>query len=264
MNRIRVIPVLLHAGGGLIKPRAFRGDDYVGDPINVLRIFNDKEVDEVFVIDVAARSPDFAAIETWASECFMPFGYGGAIRTFEDAQRVFGAGVEKVCLQSSAIEPPHRLVTEIARAYGSQAVVVAIDARKRLFGGYRAMTHRGRRSTGRSPLALAQSLESAGAGEILLTRVEREGTGRGYDLELTAAVARGVTIPVIAHGGAARVEDFRAAVDAGASAAAAGTMFVFQGKHRAVLVQFPDPAELRAKLANPSRGNAHRVDSERP
>lgn len=245
----RVIPVLLLRGQGLYKTIRFEKPRYVGDPINVVRIFNDKEVDELVLLDTTAtaegRGPDMEMLAQIAGECFMPLCFGGGLRTVEQIRAVLGLGVEKVALNTAAIEAPE-LIRRAADVVGSQSIVVAIDVRRRLFGRSRAVIRGGASVTSLDPLELAERAVAQGAGEILLTAIDREGTMAGYDLDLVRRVAGHVAVPVIAHGGAGSIEDLAAAIDAGAAAAAAGSMFVYQGKHRAVLVNVPAPAELRA------------------
>jgi imidazole glycerol-phosphate synthase subunit HisF len=250
--RPRVIPCLLLSNGGLVKTIKFSAPRYVGDPINVIRIFNDKEVDELTVLDIAAtrhgREPAFEMIAELASECFMPMSYGGGITTLQQIERILKLGVEKVCLNAAAISNPN-LITHAARVFGSQSIVASIDVRRSMFGKYRVYTHSGTKATSFQPVQLGQQVESLGAGEILLTAIDREGTMTGYDIELIRAVASVVSIPVIASGGAVSTKDFGAAVaDGRASAVAAGSMFVFHGKHRAVLISYPSESELASLL----------------
>jgi cyclase len=243
--RPRVIPCLLlsPSRGGLVKTRRFRDPKYVGDPINAVRIFNEKEVDELMVLDIDAtqerRGPDFERLEELAAECFMPLCYGGGIRTADEAKAVFSLGVEKVALQSVFLRDP-RVVREIADHAGEQAVVVSLDVEKDWLGRRRL---RGARSRDWRE-ALGEAV-SVGAGEILLTSVEREGTLSGMDESLISEASAMVDVPVIANGGASSLEDIQTAVRAGASAVAAGAFFVFHGPHRAVLITYPRYEELR-------------------
>lgn len=245
----RVIPVLLVSDGYLVKPVKFSGSTYIGDPINAVRIFNEKQVDELLIcdIDASARGTgvNYTLIEEIASEAFMPVGYGGGIDSAEEARRITGIGVEKVVLNTSAFERPG-LVTEISQALGSSSTVVSVDARRKLTGGWETYSARGKRKTGLTPAEAALQAQRHGAGEIMISSIDRESTRSGYDLKLIASVADAVTIPVIALGGAGSLADLRPAIDAGASAVAAGTMFVMTGKHRAVLITYPSPAEVRA------------------
>ncbi len=243
----RVIPCLLLSEGGLYKTRRFGDRKYVGDPINAIRIFNEKEVDELVVIDIDAsrkgRPPDFGMIEQFAAECFMPLCYGGGIRSLADAQRLFALGIEKVCIQSAALERP-RLITEIAQRYGSQALVVSVDI-KRDWRNRPMLYDAARQKKLSQPWGdfLKQVVEH-GAGEILLNAVDRDGMQQGYDIELVRKAAATVGVPLVALGGAGSLEDLREAVRAGASAVGAGSLFVFHGPHRAVLISYPGYAAL--------------------
>jgi cyclase len=245
--RPRIIPCLLLRGNGLYKTVRFKNPVYVGDPINTVRIFNEKEVDEVVLLDFEAsrngRAPDFEKIGEIASEAFMPMSYGGGVTTVEQAKRILALGVEKIILNSAAVETPG-LVSELATAVGSQSVVVAVDARKNLFGRYQTTWKNTEKSKATHPVQWAQEVCALGAGEILLNLVDRDGTSQGYDLELIREMAAAVSVPVVACGGAASNKDLAEALKAGASGAAAGSMFVFHGKHRAVLISYPAPAEI--------------------
>lgn len=248
----RVIPTLLLRKSGLVKTTRFSKPVYIGDPINAIKIFNSKEVDELILLDIDAsregHPPAFETIRTITDECFMPLSYGGGIRSMDHIRAILKAGVEKVVLNHAALADP-QLVQAAAREFGSQAIICAVDVRKRLLGGYQVSSASGAKITEKDPVAYARRLEELGAGEIYLTAVDRDGTMTGYDLALIRAVSQAVTVPVIASGGAARVEDFVSARDAGASAASAGAMFVFQGPHRAVLITYPSRDELETKLA---------------
>ena len=244
----RVMPCLLLRNAALVKTIGFRDASYVGDPINAIRIYNEKEVDELIFLDITAtierKAVPLKLLSEIASECFMPVAYGGGIRTLEEAEAVFELGIEKVAVNSRFLEEP-AIATEIASRFGSQAVVVSIDAKKKIWGGYEVFSHGGRKRTGREPVQVAREAEKAGAGEILLTSIDREGSGKGYDLELVRAVTGAVSIPVIANGGAGRVEDCgRVIREGGASAAALGSLAVYHGRNRAVLINFPTRAEL--------------------
>ena len=252
MLKARVIPCLLLRNNGLVKTVKFREPKYVGDPINAVRILNDKEVDELAFLDISAtpagRGPNFELIADIASEAFMPFAYGGGITTLEQVQQLYATGVEKVILNTAAAADPS-LVSRAADLAGSQSVVVSIDVRKSWLGKYGVYTRSGTHEQKTDPVNHAVRMEAAGAGEILLTSVDRDGTMSGYDLDLVAAVSRAVSIPVVASGGAGSVLDFRQAIGSGASAVAAGSLFVFHGKHRAVLITYPEYAELERALA---------------
>lgn len=245
----RVIPCLLLRNGGLVKTQRFTTPKYVGDPINAIRIFNDKEVDELMVLDIAAskerREPDYDLIAQFAGECFMPLCIGGGIRTLEQAKRIFGLGVEKVCIQTAALDDPE-IISAIADRFGSQAVVVSADVKRNLLGRPRLYSSAAGKTLSRPWLEFVRDAVAAGAGEVLLNAVDRDGMMQGMDLELIRAGSAAVPVPLIAAGGAASLADIKAAVDAGASAVSAGAFFVFHGPHRAVLITYPRYAELEA------------------
>jgi cyclase len=247
--RPRVIPCLLLRNKGLVKTVRFKDPTYLGDPINIVRIFNDKEVDELVFLDITAtvegRKPPFKLLSEIASECFMPLGYGGGIRDLEDARAILSLGVEKVVVNSYAVENPS-FIRAAADRFGSQSVVVSVDVKRSLWGKYEVFTHSGSKATGLDPVRLAVEMERAGAGELLLNSIDRDGAMQGYDIDLIKRVSDAVGIPLVACGGARTVHDLADAVQrGGASAAAAGSMFVFQGPHRAVLINFPTAAELK-------------------
>lgn len=253
MLRTRVMPCLLLRGRGLVKTVRFEKPQYVGDPINTVRIFNEKEVDEIIFLDITAtpqgKPPQFKLIEEIAAECFMPFAYGGGIRTLEDMKRILASGAEKLVINSYAMEKPD-FITQAAELIGSQSIVVSIDARKTATGPYRVCTNGATRISELDPVAYARQAERLGAGEILVTSVDRDGTMEGYDIELIRQVSGAVRIPVIACGGAGTIEDFGRAVKAGgASAVACGSMVVYQGKNRSVLINFPTKMDLERVLA---------------
>lgn len=251
MLRTRVIPVLLLRGRGLVKTIKFQKPTYVGDPINAVRIFNDKEVDELVFLDITAtienHPPQFDLIQDIATECFMPFGYGGGIHDIETAQRLLKMGSEKVVFNSAAVNL--NLIEDAAEIFGSQSVVISIDVRRQRSGKYLVYTHSGTRNTKKTPVEFAKDVEAAGAGEIFLNSIDRDGTMEGYDLELLHSVTEIVNIPVISAGGAGNLQHFQDAVEqGGASAVAAGSMFVFHGPHRAVLINYPTQEELKKYL----------------
>jgi len=242
MGRVRIIPVLLLSKGGLYKTKKFQKPQYVGDPINAVKIFNEKEADELLLVDYNAskdgRGIDYKIIAEIAGEAFMPMAYGGAIKNFEDAKKVFDAGFEKVAL-NSVLFSNLSLIDEIGRVYGAQAVVGSIDVKKNMFGKYKVYSHSGTNNTGHDPVDWARKLEDSGVGEILLNAIDKDGTWEGYDEILVSKVAHAVSVPLIACGGASGMEDFKKAVAAGASAVAAGSMFVYQKKGMGVLISFP-------------------------
>ena len=252
MKRIRVIPVLLIKKGGLVKSARFKNHKYVGDPINAVKIFNDKEVDELAILDISAtpeqKPPDMNMIAEIAGEAFMPLSYGGGISSVDQVRKILYSGIEKIVLNKSAHTRPE-LIHEIANSFGSQSVMVSIDVKKNIFGRYKVFTDNGAQNTGLNPIEFAKQCESRGAGEILLNSIERDGTYNGYDLELVKSISRSVNIPVVACGGAGSLEDFRAAVTEGnASAVSAGSMFIFQRPHNAVLISYPKQSELVEKV----------------
>jgi cyclase len=253
MRRTRVVPVLLLKERGLVKTIRFKEPKYVGDPINAVRIFNEKEVDEIVIFDIFARrynrSPDIEFIKEFASECFMPLCYGGGVQNIQQMESIFKAGVEKISLNSSAYKSME-LVSQGAREFGSQSIVVSIDVKKTFFGKYRVAFAKGNKLciSGVDPMSYVQEAVDKGAGEILINSVDRDGTGAGYDLYLVSEISRLVDVPVVACGGAGKLSDFTDAVKAGASAVAAGQYFVFQGKYRAVLISYPDADSLNKLL----------------
>lgn len=247
----RVIPCLLLKGSGLVKTVRFKNPVYVGDPRIAVKIFNEKEVDELVLLDIVAtgekRTLQFDLIEEIASECFMPLAYGGGICNLGDIERLFCIGLEKIVINSAAVERP-QLIEQAAARFGSQSIVVSIDSKDRLLGKRRARIHGGTLSTKLCPIELAIQMEQLGAGEILLNSMDRDGLMTGYDLDLIRAVSAAVRIPVVACGGAGSVQHLADAVGEGAAATAAGSMFVFQGKHRAVLIHYPERRELSSLL----------------
>jgi len=252
MLRTRIIPALLLRNESLVKTVRFGKFTYVGDPCNTVRIFNELEVDELLFLDITAsrenRSPNLKVLADIANECFMPLSYGGGIRSLDQAKAVFDIGFEKVAINTQAVKNP-ALIGDIARHYGSQAVIASIDVKKGLFGGQAVRTTGGKSNTRRAPVDWAKEVEEMGAGEILLTSIDREGTWEGFDLELVKCVTDAVSVPVIAHGGAGTLEHIGEVVkQANASAVALGSMVVFQKKGMGVLVNFPGQVELESML----------------
>lgn len=249
MQSYRVIPTLLLKGEGLVKTVKFKDPHYVGDPRNAIRIFNEKEVDELVFLDIMAskenRGPNFKMLQEIASECFMPVGYGGGIRTVEAARKIFNIGIEKVILNTAALETPE-LVSAVADISGSQSVVVSIDVKKSWKGAYRVYAHSRKKKLKRDVLEYAQEMEEKGAGEIIINSVDRDGTYEGYDLALVSEVSRHVNIPVIASGGASSLQNLKEAVlEAGASAVTAGSLFIYHGVNKAVLINYPKHEKLK-------------------
>ena len=242
MLRTRIIPTLLLKNESLVKTKKFGKFTYVGDPANTVRIFNELEVDELLFLDITAslekRSPNLKVLSEIADECFMPLGYGGGITSLEDAKAVFDIGFEKIAINTATEKLS--LISELANHYGSQAVMASIDVKKSLFGRQTVRTLGGRRDSHRDPVEWAKELEQQGAGEIVLTSIDREGTWNGFDLGLVKRVTDAVSIPVIAHGGAGTVQHITQVVkEANASAVALGSMVVFQKKGMGILVNFP-------------------------
>ena len=250
MLRPRIIPCLLVHQGGLVKTRGFKDPKYVGDPINAVRIFNEKEADELMVLDIDATAngfePDFGLIAKLAAECRMPLCYGGGVTTAGQAARIVDMGVEKVAVSAAAISNPS-LLTEMAAAVGRQSVVAVLDVRKRsgLFAkGYEVCTHNARTAHKLDPVSLAQQLQVAGAGEIVINSVDRDGLMQGYDLDLAEQIKQALKVPVTFLGGAGSLEHIGDLVSRlGVVGAVAGSLFVFKGKYRAVLINYPTPAQ---------------------
>lgn len=252
MIRPRVIPALLLQGQALVKTVKFKDPIYLGDPINIVRIFNDKEVDELVFLDITAtnenRGPLFEMLANITSECFMPLGYGGGIRSMDDVQKLLSIGIEKVILNASAVENP-ALVRTVADYAGSSSVVISMDVKKNFLGKYETYTRSGKKSTGLDPVKHAVEMEKQGAGELFINSIDRDGTMQGYDVDLIKRVADAVSIPVVACGGAGKLQDLADAINiGGASAAAAGSLFVFQGPLRGVLISYPSQDDLKRIL----------------
>ena len=254
MLRPRIIPCLLVHKGGLVKTVGFAEPKYVGDPLNAVRIFNEKEVDELMVVDIDAsrhgREPDYKLIANLALECRMPLSYGGGVKTVEHFDRLIGLGVEKVAISSAAVDTPD-LISKAAARVGSQSVVTVIDVKKTgLLRKPEVVTLNATRRTGLEPAQWAARLQQLGAGEIVLNNVDRDGEMKGYDLDLVDQVRKATSLPLTVLGGAGTLADLRALVDRhGIIGAAAGSLFVFKGKYRAVLINYPDRAEKDALCA---------------
>lgn len=251
----RIIPCLLLDGNGLVKTRKFKAPTYVGDPINAIKIFNDKRVDELLFLDITAsregKEPNYALLEKLASECFMPLCYGGGIRDASQARRIIGLGIEKVSVNAAALES-RQLIGAIAAELGASSTVAAVDVRCNWLGRYRVYNAARRKLTDLDPVAHVTALVKAGAGEVLINNADADGEQKGYDLGLVRAICSAVDVPVIACGGAGSLADMRAAIhDGGASAAAAGSLFVFKGRHRAVLISYPSQDQISELLGQP-------------
>ena len=255
MLRPRIIPCLLVKEKGLVKTVQFAKPKYVGDPINAVRIFNEKEVDELIVLDIDAtiekREPDFNMIKNLAAECRMPLCYGGGVTASDQIQRIVELGVEKVAVSAAALKHPH-LVAEAAEYLGNQSVVVVIDIKKRFLGGkYEVRTHNGQKKTGKSPVEFARHMEKLGAGEIVVNSIDNDGLMKGYDFALVKQIREAVGVPVTALGGAGSLHDIGGVISkCDVSGAAAGSLFVFKGKYRAVLINYPIRAEKDALIGS--------------
>jgi cyclase len=258
--RPRIIPCLLVHDGGLVKTVGFKDPKYVGDPINAVKIFNEKEADELLVLDIDAtgqgREPNYRLIAQFAAECRMPLCYGGGITQVDQAKRIIGLGVEKVALSAAAVAQPH-LIAAIADSVGSQSVVVVLDARKKLLGGWEVCTHNGRKGTGRSPVDLAREAQRLGAGEIVVNSIDHDGRMKGYDLALAREVREAIQVPMSVLGGAGSLSDIGQLIaTCGVVGAAAGSLFVFKGAYRAVLISYPAPSQKEDLVATALRNRS--------
>ncbi|MBV8147017.1 MAG: imidazole glycerol phosphate synthase subunit HisF [Gammaproteobacteria bacterium] len=254
MLRARIIPCLLVKDGGLVKTVRFASPKYVGDPINAVRILNEKEIDELIVLDIDAtrlhREPEYGLIGHLAAECRMPLCYGGGVTAVEQARRIIAMGVEKVALSAVAAENP-RLIGDIATAVGSQSVVVVLDVKRQKGGRWQVWTHNGTKATGREPEELAKQAENLGAGEIVLNSIDNDGVMQGYDLELARRVRDCMSLPLTVLGGAGSLADIHGLIEEfGLIGAAAGSLFVFKGVYRAVLINYPTRAEKDKLVAS--------------
>lgn len=246
--RPRVIPSLLIQDGGLVKTKQFKKPEYLGDPINAVKIFNEKGVDELCIMDISedrySRGPDFSLLEEVASEAFMPLAYGGGIRNLDDAKRIFRIGFEKMILNRVLAED-EMLAGEIIRLFGSQSVIASIDIKKSLLGGYAVYTNSGKTIVSKNVSEWAKKVEKMGVGEILLSNIDREGMQNGFDVGIIRKIADNAEIPVIACGGAKSIKDLLAALKDGHSdAVSAGSMFVYYGDKKGILINFPSEDEL--------------------
>ena len=242
MLKPRIIPCLLVHNNGLVKTVNFKDPKYLGDPINAVRIFNEKEVDELIVLDIDSskenRSPDYKMIEHLAAECRMPLCYGGGVKTADEAQLIFNLGVEKVAISSAAVENPN-LIAQIAQRVGTQSVVVVLDVRKDRHG-YEVWTYNGTKNSGKQVVEFAKLVESLGAGEVVINSIDNDGIMQGYDFELIDSVRNAIGIPITVLGGAGTLNDVKQLIDRySIIGAAAGSLFVFKGKFKAVLINYP-------------------------
>jgi cyclase len=253
MLRPRIIPCLLVRNAGLVKTVNFGKPKYVGDPLNAVKIFNEKEVDELMVLDIDAtvfgKEPDYKLIGNLAAECRMPLCYGGGVKTVDQVERIISLGVEKVAMSSAPIADP-LILTGAAKVVGNQSVVVVMDVKKNSAAGrYELYTHNGQKQTGLCPVNFAKKAEELGAGEIVVNNIDLDGMMKGYDLELARLVRESVNLPLTILGGAGSLKDIECLIDMfGVIGAAAGSLFVFKGVYRAVLISYPNRAEKDALI----------------
>ena len=249
----RVIPALLLRNGGLVKTTQFKDAKYVGDPLNAVKIFNEKEVDELIFLDIKAttenKKPNLEFLKEVAGECFMPLAYGGGIKTVEEIAAILKVGIEKVILNTIAVTNPE-IVKKAVERYGSSTICVSIDVKKNFFGKYEIYTNAGKVNSKLDPVKFAMEMDKIGVGELMVNSIDRDGMMNGYDINLLKGITSKVNMPVIACGGAGNVGHFGDAVkNGGASAVAAGSMFVFHGKLKAVLITYPSQEELKNVIA---------------
>jgi len=247
MLRPRIIPSLLIHDSGLVKTVNFKNAKYVGDPINAVKIFNEKEVDELAVFDIDAtllnKEPDYELIEKLATQSRMPLCYGGGVKTVEQAQRIFGLGIEKIALSSAVIQKPE-LIAEIAARVGNQSVIVVLDVKRKLLGGYEVYTHNGKKGTGINPFKFVEEAEKLGAGEIIINSIDQDGVMKGYDMNLIDKVRERISLPLTVLGGAGSLDDIGKVISKhGIIGVAAGSLFVFKGIYKAVLINYPNRSE---------------------
>jgi cyclase len=247
MLRPRIIPSLLIHDNGLVKTVNFKNPKYVGDPLNAVKIFNEKTVDELAVFDIDAsvigKEPNYVLIERLASQSMMPLCYGGGVKTVDQAQRIFSLGIEKIAISSVAIQDP-TLIEKIAERVGSQSVIVVLDVKKKLLGGYEVYINNGKKATGINPLKFVEDAQRLGAGEIVINSIDRDGVMKGYDLELISKVREKTTLPLTVLGGAGSLDDIEKVISKhGVIGVAAGSLFVFKGPYKAVLINYPSQEE---------------------
>lgn len=248
----RIIPCLLLSDGGLVKTQKFSSKKYVGDPINAIRIFNEKECDELMVLDIDASrnnaEPNYTQIKKYAAECRMPLCYGGGIKTVEQAKAIISSGVEKIALSSGVLEDLS-LIATLANELGSQSVVVVLDVKRDLFGRYKIFTYNGGRATGLDLLPLVSKIQEYGAGEIVINSIDRDGMSEGYDFKLARTVKEQVLVPITFLGGAGSLNDIERLIsENGIVGCAAGSLFVFKGTYRAVLINYPDQTRRKVMI----------------
>ncbi len=251
MKRFRIIPVMLINEGRAVITRQFKKPVYVGDPINAIKIFNDKEVDELVILDITSKrtrqAPNYNLIAKMASESFMPLAYGGHIRTMNQAEQIINCGIEKISFNTALYEYPET-VTQVSDRYGKQSVVASIDVKKNIFGNFVGKTNNGRKSISLNIPQLVEHIVKLGVGEVLLNSIDRDGMRLGFDCTLIETFKKKLNIPIVACGGADSIEDFSKAIEAGASGVAAGAMFYFKGSFNAILINYPDQKTLKDKV----------------
>lgn len=254
MLRPRIIPSLLVHDNGLVKTVNFKNPKYVGDPINAVKIFNEKEVDELAIFDIDAtvlnKEPDYTLIEKLANQSRMPLCYGGGVKTVEQAQRIFGLGIEKIAMSSAVVGRPE-LISEIAERVGRQSVIVVLDVRKKMLGGYEVCTHNGKKNTGINPIRFVEEIERLGAGEIIINSIDQDGVMKGYDLNLIDKIREKISLPLTVLGGAGSLDDLGKVINKhGIIGVAAGSLFVFKGIYKAVLINYPNREEKDRLVKN--------------
>ena len=252
MLKPRIIPCLLVKDGGLVKTINFKTPTYIGDPVNAVKIFNEKEADELFLLDIDATSngfePNYKMISQIATECRMPLCYGGGIKTVEQAKKIIGLGVEKLAISSGALEN-QAMINNIASEVGSQSVSVVLDVKKKLFGGYEVYTNNGLKRLNKDPFDLISKIEEMGAGEIVINSIDNDGKMKGYDIDLAKKVRKITNIQLSISGGAGSLDDIKALIkECGVVGAIAGSLFVFKGRFKAVLINYPSSADKKKLL----------------
>ncbi|NLR90508.1 AglZ/HisF2 family acetamidino modification protein [Flammeovirga agarivorans] len=248
MTRKRIIPILLLKNGGLVKTIKYSKPNYIGDPINAVKIFNNKEVDELSILDIEAseknKEPDYKKIEEIVSEAFMPISYGGGINSLDKAKKVFNCGIEKIVINSASFTKP-KIISQIAEIYGEQSVVVSIDIKKSFWSNkYMLRYQNGKKKSKIDIISHLKNIQELGAGEVLLNNIDREGTYQGYDLDLIKKIAENCEVPLVVNGGAKSLEDMCNSIKHGASACGAGSLFVYTSNKKGILINYPQQEEL--------------------
>ena len=248
MLKNRIIPCLLIENNKLVKTEKFKNAKYVGDYLNAIKIFNEKEVDELIVLDIAAsknkQDPNFKIIEKFSSECFMPVAYGGGISSLEHAKKIFKLGIEKICVQTAALDNPN-LIKDLSNYFGAQSIILSLDIKKNIFGTYKIFRSDKQKLVNGNWIELLKKFIDIGAGEILLNSVDNDGTMKGMDLKLIKEASKFLKVPLVSMGGVGKIEDIKDAIGSGADAVAAGSYFIFYGSHKAVLISYPKSKFLK-------------------